>query len=382
MADANTSTLVYSAAESTYGTPPGGNWTKLPIVSHDIKLNSSEIVDPTIRADRAIEDRIPITDAEGGPVAFALKYGPYDTWLEWLLLADSTWGSVQTNTGTYSIAGTALTTGAGTDADTGLAVGDLIRIKDGSTVIGYTWVAALPGAGAITLGHAVGNITGDADEEVERGGAITEGVNLQTFSAEHQFQELATTFTVDRGMAITGLTLNSSVDNIVTGSFQLIGKDEVSGTVTAAGTPTTPTSGPVFSTHNMFAIVEGSTAVNITAFNLALANGLAARKIMGTEGVQSIRRGTCDITGGFEMFMSAAAQAILDKYRGRTASNVLLVLQDDNGNAYGFNLPNIKFSDGGHATPGQNDDIKAAMSFGGILDATFGHTINLTRWAA
>lgn len=376
MSDANRQQMVY-LAETAFATEPTGTAKVVPIVDHGLKLSSGHVSAKTLRADRQIVDRKRTRLEEAGPVSIELQYAAFDDWWQYLLQSAG-WSTVETNTGNYTISGT---TWSGTGIHVGLVANQWCRFKDGSTVVGYAKIVTV-GTDTMTVDRAIGNITGSADEEVEMGGQVVQGTTLTTVYGETEKQDLSNEFVLYKGLAIAQSQMEVTPENIVAGSFGWLGATEASATATFSdGAPTAAPTNPIMNAiDNVTAILGGVTLLDCTRFSWDVKNALRLRRVIATAIAKSMGTGTIDAQGGLELFFDS--KTLMDQYRNQTKSSLAIQFQDDDGNAYIFDWPRVKFADGEEPNEGQDTDILAKLTWAAYRHETEDVTMRIARWAA
>ena len=379
MANSN-SVALRLVVEGTYGTSPGGAFEEVRFTSESLAKTTGTTTSAEIRSDRQITDVVRVSDGVDGAIEGELSYSglatassAQDELMEAALMSAS-FSAVQTNTGSWTISGSNIT---GTGVGTSLAVGDWVRVKNSTTLIGYFFVTAAS-ANSITVTPTP---TGAAATEVERGAVITNGTTERSFTIERQHTDVASTFELYTGVKVNSMTLNVAAGSISRYTFALLGQDEVSAATTAASSTTAHTTNPIMNgVDNVFAVRENHVSLGtiVRSFSMSVANNHFARQAVGALGPVSMGSGSCVVTGTLSVYFEN--NTLLDKFRNWTTTNLSFILQDSAGNAYCFHIPECKLTLGRATTPGLNQDITAELSFQGYRDTTYGHTVRVTRW--
>jgi hypothetical protein len=91
-------------------------------------------------------------------------------------------------------------------------------------------------------------------------------------------------------------------------------------------------------------------------------------------------KGALNISGTLKAYFATAA--LMDKYLNFTASSLAFLVNDTAGNAYVFDLPEVKYTDGQRCSGGQSQECMADMKFSASRDATENVTIRIVKFAA
>lgn len=397
MSNADQMTMAY-AAETTFGVIPTGpspTLKEIRFTGEGLKQNQTLTPSQQIRDDRQIHDVVRTDAGVTGDINFELSYGSFDDFLE-AALQSPVFTSEETKTGT--------------DISAAVAGGQITltsTVTDFSTLNQYQWVKvtgfpnaqnngifkimSVPTATTLVLqGNTVGAIAQSSGPSitVKQGAQIVNQTTFRSFCFEKEYTDLSPVeFARYTGCAPEGVSMTMTPETIITGTFSFIGKKEESAAVTFGSGPNTPpNTNEVMSAVNSVQSIlyKGPGAVNIaqdsTAFNFALANNLRARKRIGELGAISLGSGTVNVTGGLSIYF--ANEVMMDSYLNSNPISLAVLVMDELGNAYVFDFPAARFSDGQRVAGGQNQDILAAMSFTAFRSGTEGITMRIQRFAA
>lgn len=377
--------------ESTFGTlPVGQDLKQIRFASESLAKRTSSAISQEIRTDRQIADIVRVDIGAGGDISGEFSYSgsgtgssAQDLLIE-AALQSGDWSAIVTNSGTYSTSGSTITTGAGTNCGASISNGQWIRLKNGSTVLGYHLVTSGGGTGTLTVTPAPSALTGSGDEEVEAGSYIANGTTDRSFSIERSHGDLASVFEQYAGMKVEGWSVSFASGAISSQSFTLVGKTETSASSTMGdGANTAHATGEVMNgVDNVYAIRENHTSLGsvVRSVSFAVSNNLFPRGAIASLGPVSMGSGSCNVSGSLSIYFEN--NTLLDKYRNWTTTSLTLVLSDSAGNAYCIFLPSVKLSEASANAPGLNQDVIASFSFQAKRDSTYGEMIRITRWDA
>ncbi len=205
---------------------------------------------------------------------------------------------------------------------------------------------------------------------------IENGTTPKSFTFEKNWADLTGAYSFIKGAQVDSFELSSATEQIVSGSFTFIGKDETeSATGITGATYTSATTTPVVDPIDgvigalscPVALGTSSTYLNpaITAFNFTTNNNLRRRKIIGTEAAISVGDGKFSVSGSFEAYYTKQPEfeAFLDNQArylalGFTTTDTASVTK----NAVA-EFPCVKFSAGTREATGENTDIMASLEF-------------------
>ena len=380
MSNSSSTQLIYEV-ESSFGvTPTGGAAKVLRFMSESLAMNSNFVSSSEIRSDRQVPDVRRSGNSAAGDIGFELSYGTYDDLFQYSLQSAG-WSSAQTNTGTYTGNGSGSITGTGVGAS--LSANQWIRVKDGSTVLGYVKLSTVA-ADSITYTPttALASFTGGGDEEVEMGAQVVNGTSQNSIAIEREYTDLTNEFALFLGMVPNTLSIGINTEQLISGSFGFMGAEEVSPSPSSSydSSPTAANTNPAFSvSDDVTSVWEGAASLDITSFELSFSNALRTRMIVGSAATQSIGSGTVELTGTHQAYFSSPT--VMDKFLAATESSWAVTVQDEDGNAYIIDIPAIRYTSGVRVAGGPSTDIIADMGFTAFRHGTEGVTMRIARWA-
>ncbi len=390
MSDANRMNMAY-VKELVYGTIPTASTpelTDLRFTSESIAQITSTVNSAEIRSDRQIVDHLRTTINVAGDMNIELSYSAFDDFMEWGLQS-----AVWTNSGNditltaTDIAATGVNTFTSVAAAFGVFTANRwIKVTGftGDTSNNTFWrittvvAATLTVTGGTTIADAAGESV-----TITQGPEIVNGVTDSSFTIEKEYTDLTTTFSRYTGSMIDSFTLTVPSDNIVTGSFGILGKIEASATVTLPGLDTklaAPSNEVMAGIEDITAILESSTALASTQFSITLSNNLRERMQISTLGPIGISSGTVDVTGTLQGYFTQIAE--IDKYLNFDDTALAIQFADSTGKGYVIDLPRVNYSSGTRVAGGVNTDILADLAFSSFRHETQGETIVIQRFTA
>lgn len=378
------------ATEVSWGVIPAVAFGEIRTTGEGMNFNIANIVSNEIRSDRQITDLVQVDAEATGPVNGELSYGTYDDWLEGGLFS-SGWTAVGSNTGTNidAAAGDNSFNQAAGDWSADYQAGQWIRVVGFTTnpaanngffrVVSVTATKIVVSGGTLVTEAAGDSVTIDND------GTIWNETTETSFTIEKSFTD-KTQFHTFAGCVVSELTLNLAVGEILTGSFDFLGKDMVRGVATAgtgAYTAAT-TTGVMNAVGNVASIREGGTELAAPIYARALTvtvnNNLRGIKAIANLGNVDIGIGRGLVTGTLQIYFENGD--LVDKYINSTETSIDFRVADTAGNTYIVTMPRIKFISQEIVAGAIDQDVVVDMEFQAIRDATDTWTIQIDRFAA
>ncbi len=387
MADADRMGLSYQE-ETTFGVDPGSPTLKeLRFTSESLSQVTGTVNSAEIRADRQIVDHLRTSINVAGDINIELSYSAFDDFFEAGLLSPD-WTSEVTLTAIDIAAvnsDNSITSVA--NAFGSFTVNRWIKIS------GFTGTTANNGFARISIATAAKlTLTGrtfvdDAAGEsvtVVQGAEIVNSTEQRSFFFQKEYTDLTNIFARYNGCMIDTLTLTVPSDNIVTGSFGILGKLEVSSATDFDATKdAAPANEVMAGIEDITAILEPNSANSgfaSTQFSITLSNNLRQRLQIGTLGPISVGSGIVDVTGTLQAYFDS--QTIIDKHLNFTDSSLAIQFADSTGKGYVIDLPRVNYDSANRVASGQNTDILADLTFSAFRNSTQNETIVIQRFVA
>lgn len=386
---ANTSRVqLRYAKESSFGVAPGTGTTKnLRFTGESLDANLTKQTSKEIRADRQISDLVVVNEAAQGGINFELSYNEYDELLASAL--QNTWAVFGTNGVTTPASATFSTdtitfaaAPTGNDVLTALAVGQHVKVG-GANIAANDVLAPVVAVTATTVQFPPNTFTADATANTSvtlSSSRLTNGTVQDSYAIEKSLTDVGQIFTL-LGMTLSKLNLSYSSGNMVTGSFDFMGKNETRGTVTQL--PGAPAASHTYAVMNAVKgvgnMTEGGAALTtfIKSLTLALDNKLRARDAIGNLGAVSIGSGTIELKGNLQAYFSDGN--LYDKAIANTVTSLSFSSLDDAGNGYVFTLPAVKYDSPKVVAGAIDQDCMLDLAYQAIMDAVSGKMIFIDR---
>jgi hypothetical protein len=288
-------------------------------------------------------------------------------------------------------------TSSGLALDTlGLAVGEWIKI--GGTAAGDKFVATGNNDWARISVIAAAKLTFDilpAGWGTETGTGLTvqcwigdhlrNGTNIDAYTLEFSFNDHSpVTYSYFRGQSFGASTFNVPSQDLITGSFSLLGTAaELTETRISGATDVAVTSTEIMnSTANVGRIAENGVIVAgpnyITGATIAIDNSLRPQTAVGSSAPVDFGAGKFRVTGTLNTFFGN--KDLVQKLLDNTATSFdLRVIK--NNQVLLFDLPQAKFTAGNPEVASADSDVLVDLGYQAYKHPTLGYTMQIQRFS-
>jgi hypothetical protein len=204
------------------------------------------------------------------------------------------------------------------------------------------------------------------------------GTTPKYFTMEDEAADISQ-YRLFTGMAVSNMSVSIAPNQMVTGSFDMVGKTmtQSGSTGSTGGTPTAASSNQPFDSYSG-TISDGGSAISIvTSIDFSLANSLAPTFVVGSDAAQSLEYGRAVVEGTMTVYYED--ETLINKFLNETESSIEVSVDDPTGaNSYTFLFPRVKYN--GASVPVQNPQSRLiTMPFVALYDAAEDTNIKLTR---
>ena len=207
---------------------------------------------------------------------------------------------------------------------------------------------------------------------------IKVGTTPKYFTIEDAAEDISQ-FRKFTGMAVSGMSVSIAPNQMVSTTFDMVGKDMTQAATTAStgGTPTAASSNQPFDSYSGTISDGGSSISIVTSIDFSIQNSLAPTFVVGSDAAQSLEYGRAVVEGTMTVYYEDAT--LINKFLNETESTIEVSVDDPTAaNSYTFLFPRVKYN--GASVPVQNPQSRLiTMPFVGLYDATEGTNIKLTR---
>lgn len=210
---------------------------------------------------------------------------------------------------------------------------------------------------------------------------IKVGLMDSSYSIEKEYADIGK-FASFSGMRVGTMSLSMAYGEILTGSFTFAGAGADTPATSLVGNGTTE---PATTTSVMNASSDvGSVKIDgvltdicINSLELTLDNGLREITCIGKDSPKDQKKGTANITGSVEIYLSADSFALYEKALTNSSISLEYTVSDGT-NSYTFLIPNAKLSGEAPASTGLDSDVMISMEFTALYDTTEDSSLVIT----
>lgn len=388
MSDANRVALSYEKEGAAYGTAPAVALEDVRYTGETLTHETNSVSSAEIRADRQVADVTRVGVGASGDTNHELSFSEFDDWLESALLSSPFTAEISglENAQTVSVgSGDGIYTIDASSWTFTPVVGDVLEIR-GDVIAANNGFKIVTAATTTTITVSETGTTTSATQTlvIDNLGSVTNGVTFASYHMQKEFEDLTNIFQLMEGGVIEGVNLEAALEGIVGLVFNWVGKRFVSpapSSTFAARNGTT--SNEIMNTvDHIPTIGEGTThaATDLTNFTMGLVNNTRQLGELGKLGAQDIGLGKVDVTGQIQLYLED--MALMDKYTGNVATELIIVFEDTLGNGYVVFLPKTKFTAGASNATGQDTDVIADYTYTAYRSEIFTYTIRIARFTA
>ncbi len=263
---------------------------------------------------------------------------------------------------------------AGSFADEGLEVGDIIVLSDfadteNNVPIQVTEVndLTIKFAGPTTMKTAVSEAA-----TYQRASKLVIGTTKKSLTVEKTFLDLTTKALIYRGCLVSQMSLDIAYGSLISGSFETSGNDydsadaasEFASYLEYIDDPATTNSlngsvdMPFITTNVTGTFVQDSFCIQ--SLKLQLANNLTAQTCIGRAAPENYNAGTAALTFDLSSYLKDANWDMLARKLSQDAFALGFMVRNTDG-WYGFYMPALQVSFDDPSSGGQNQDISMEM---------------------
>ena len=204
------------------------------------------------------------------------------------------------------------------------------------------------------------------------------GTTPKYFSFEDAANDIAQ-FRLFTGMAVSSLNVSIAPNQMVTGTFDLVGKTMTQAGTTAStgGAPTASSTNAPFDSYSGTITDGGSGLAIVTSLDFSLTNSFAPTFVIGSDSAQQLEFGRAVVEGTMTVYYED--ETLINKFLNETESALSVSVDDPTGaSTYTFDFPRVKYN--GAAVPVQNPASRLiTIPFVSLFDTTEGTNLKLTR---
>jgi hypothetical protein len=382
----NTQVIIRWADESTYGSVNGTpTMSNIPFLAGE-SLKGDEDIEPSnvIRDDRMKDPGRRTGEGASGSIPVPLRYSDFDEWLGYVIF-DSAWSSETT---VVSATACSITASTGTFAiDDGTwtntpTVGSIVKVTGSANSDTNTYYKIATSSSSEFTVDNKDDLTDEAGVSltITELAQVTNGTSLNTIDIEREHNGI-TKFELYSGLGIDGFSMSIPEQGYITCSFDFVGQQEEANDATVGdGSPNSMSTNDDMIESDVKYLLDAYSSVNVRSMNLNISNSLGGKQKVGQINPFGLDYARIEITGDMEVYFSD--HTIKDKFVAGTASNLLFAIEDSDGNAYVFDLPNIKYTDDDTNNDSEEGDVMENVSFEGYADTTEEVAIRIAKYTS
>jgi len=205
------------------------------------------------------------------------------------------------------------------------------------------------------------------------------GTTPKYFSMEDRAADIGQ-YRLFKGMAVSTFGVSIAPNQMVTGTFDMVGKDMTQSSSSATASPITAASANApFDSYSGVISDGGSGIAIVTSLEFSLSNSLAPTFVVGASTTPQLEYGRAVVEGTMTVYYEDAT--LINKFLNETESTIEVTVDDPTGSSdYTFLFPRVKYN--GASVPLANPQSRLiTLPFVALYDSTEGTNIKLTRSA-
>ena len=206
------------------------------------------------------------------------------------------------------------------------------------------------------------------------------GTTPKYFSMEDAANDI-NQFRLFTGMSVSSMNVSIAPNQMVTGSFEMVGKGmtQAGTTGSTGGAPTASSTNAPFDSYSG-TISDGGAGISIvTSIDFSLTNSFAPTFVVGSDSAQQLEFGRAVVEGTMTVYYED--ETLINKFLNETESSISVSVNDPTGlSSYTFDFPRVKYN--GASVPLQNPQSRLiTLPFVALYDTTENTNLKLTRTA-
>jgi len=195
------------------------------------------------------------------------------------------------------------------------------------------------------------------------------GTTQKHFSIEDAAEDISE-FRLFTGMTVSTMSISIAPNQMVTGTFDFVGKGMTQNSTTGStgGTPTAIGNYAPFDSYSGSLTEGGSPVAIITGIDFSVSNSLAPTFVVGSDETPQLEYGRAVVEGTITAYYED--EALINKFLNETESAINIGVNNPAGDAlYSFIFPRVKYN--GAAVPVQNPQSRIiTLPFVALYDET------------
>jgi len=349
-------------------TPATPTMNSLPYTSESIMYEKRTITSQLVRADRHTDDVIEVGAGTKGDINFEYKFGDFEKLIEGALGSAFTSATFTGSAGNLDIAASGggvqvLTAPGGTWAN--YVVGAYVRVSGANAANNGVFLITAKGGGndTLTVNNATGTLQANADGATVLMKTARTGTTKKSYLIEKGFLDIDEYISF-RGCRVGAWSMNVQAEQIVTGSFGLVGAGAFEAGFTISGSVVAPGAlSVVGATANMGRIEEGGVALTTKVKGIRFALNANTRQLtaIANKFPIGINLGSFDITGSIEAYFEDLA--LYTKFVNHTDTSLVFEFDSLEDDRTIITIHGVKFTNAAPVGAGLNQDVMLTLDF-------------------
>jgi hypothetical protein len=337
------------------------NLQLLRYVRESLKTNQTFIESPEVTASRTTLDSILVDLEVAGTLETVLSYETYDDFLKALLQSDADWSAPVDKTGnTYTVSAVNTYKGPANAFD-GYLAHEWVRVTGSNTPANDGYRRVVGGGGTdlvVQPPNLVIDPVGHANFVMRKGSRILNGKTMPSFGFQRRYADLVNEYVRFTGIMVDSGEFSIAARQMNSIRFGLVGATEASATTDiSVGGSIIPISTSKVTNAVRHVKLLRENYVDFKAIRLGwqVRNNITASPAIGVLGPDERIQHDFQVTGSWTAYYKT--KAIADKSLAETETNLLVVVQDIDGNDYLHWFPRVKIESFERVGGGKNADV-------------------------
>lgn len=205
------------------------------------------------------------------------------------------------------------------------------------------------------------------------------GTTPKFFSMEDRAVDISQ-YRLFKGMSVSTMSVSIAPNQMVTGTFEMVGKNMTQSSTSATASPITASSANApFDSYSGVISDGGSGIAIVTSLEFSLSNSFAPTFVVGASTTPQLEFGRAVVEGTMTVYYEDAT--LINKFLNETESTIEVTVDDPTGTSdYTFLFPRVKYN--GASVPLANPQSRLiTLPFVALYDSTENTNLKLTRSA-
>lgn len=203
------------------------------------------------------------------------------------------------------------------------------------------------------------------------------GTTPKFFSMEDRAVDI-TQYRLFKGLAVSTMSVSIAPNQMVTGTFEMVGKNMTQSSTSATASPITAASANApFDSYSGIISDGGSGIAIVTSIDFSVSNSFAPTFVVGSSTTPQLEYGRAVVEGTMTVYYENAD--LINKFLNETESSIEVTVDDPTGSSdYTFLFPRVKYN--GASVPLANPQSRLiTLPFVSLYDSTEATNLKLTR---